>query len=277
MAISVSVYEPLIDLLKRRMDAACLKRDSYLDRALRVEAEFLKNEIATPNSDKAKNYIFTQLKKLKLKQINLSLSQETIDAINSACEEKNISRDVFINRFLLLLTASDEVLNACFSVFSDYCYSETISDYMKDSSIDDFHSMTDMQFVPYYTSNALDAIEEFITQYSPFIRIRAIINKIIDDYGDEEIRIYHNAMYSFPFSMSALQNLSPQYKLDNSLGFNPFMTDEDIKLNEEADKMVNELQRMIDETMQKEKQTRAEKARQMRAKKTQAKSEGEAK
>ena len=90
--ILVKVHEPLITIMQHKMEAACLKRDAYLDKALRAEAEFLRKEITTPNSDKAKNYIATQLSKLSLKPLNLLLSTETVELINEVCKEKNVPR-----------------------------------------------------------------------------------------------------------------------------------------------------------------------------------------
>src|SRR5664279_3732773 len=99
--VLVNVYEPLIVLVKHKMDAICLKRDAYLDKALRHEIEDLRKEITIPNSDKAKSYIADNLKQLKLKPLHLLLSTETVDLINAVCKEKNVPRDSFINRFFL--------------------------------------------------------------------------------------------------------------------------------------------------------------------------------
>jgi hypothetical protein len=282
----VNVHAPLLLLMQLKFEATFLKRDAYLNNALRIEAEYLRKEIATPNSDMAKTFITKQLTALKLKPLNLLLSTETVDLINDVCKEKNITRDSFINRFFLLLTASDIVLDACFSEFLKIGNAETISDYIRTFSIDDFDSMIYLQFIPYYNSNVIDSIEEFVTQHPPFIRIRAILNHIIDNCDDEKMRHYRSAMYLFPFSKMALQKLPPDYKIlevDNSLGFNPFMTDKEIDLQELDDLLdiiVDKEQRKKDEVsklMQKEKQARAEKATQVRSKKMQIKSEGEAK
>ena len=112
--VLVNVYEPVIAIMKHKLDAACLKRDAYLDKALQIEAGFLREEVTTPNSDKAKSYIADNLKQLKLKPLNLLLSTETVELMNEVCKEKNIPRDAFINRVFLLLIASDTVIDALF-------------------------------------------------------------------------------------------------------------------------------------------------------------------
>ena len=112
--VLVNVYEPLIAIMKHKFDAACLKRDAYLDKALRIEAVFLRSEVKEPNSDRARNFIAENLKELKLKPLSLSLSTETAELINEVCKEKNIPRDSFINRFFLLLIASETILKALF-------------------------------------------------------------------------------------------------------------------------------------------------------------------
>ena len=87
--VLVNVYEPLITIMKHKMDAACLKRDAYLDKALRCEAELLREEITTPNSERAKTYIADNLKQLRLKPLGyLLLSQETVELINDVCKRK---------------------------------------------------------------------------------------------------------------------------------------------------------------------------------------------
>ena len=82
--VMVNVYEPLIAIMKYKFDAACLKRDAYLDLALRCESQFLREEVTKPNSEKAKSYIAKSLQQLKLKQLNLSLSVETVELMNNS-------------------------------------------------------------------------------------------------------------------------------------------------------------------------------------------------
>lgn len=278
--ILVKVYEPLIAIMQHKIDAACLKRDAYLDKALRVETEFLRKEIATPNSDKAKNYIASQLSDLKLKPLNLLLSTETVDLINEVCKEKNVPRDAFLNRFFLLLIASDTILTALLREFlEEDGYSETIEGYLEANWTELYDGVT-LDFL-FLTRNTIDAFESFISEYSPFVNVRLIMNKIARNNQDnEKISQYEDAMYSFPFAKKALQNLPAGYddlEIKNAIGFNTFMTDEQVQKLKDLDAQINAKsgKDKLLAIMQKEKQARAEKTKQLLAEK--AKSAGEAK
>ena len=294
--ILVKVHEPLIAIMQHKMEAACLKRDAYLDKALRVEAEFLRREIATPNSDKAKNYIAAQLGDLKLKPLNLLLSTETVDLINEVCKEKNVPRDAFMNRFFLLLIANDTILTALFKKFLQ----EADIDQSMLGFIENFSPLEVMDFFPRYdledffyygsvhirNSNALDTIEEIVSKFSPFMLVRGSIMYIGEmcNANGVVMRNYSSATYVFPFAKKALQKLPEHYEnfeVDNALGFNTFMSDEQVATQQELD---TSLQKEINEksktdkllaVMLKEKQVKAEKAKQ--ASLAKAKSAGDAK
>jgi hypothetical protein len=337
--ILVKVHEPLIAIMQHKIDAACLKRDAYLDKALRVEAEFLRKEIATPNSDKAKNYIAAQLSDLKLKPLNLLLSTETVDLINEVCKEKNVPRDAFMNRFFLLLIASDTILSALFrEFFSELSHEHDFSlrclevsfDYVnfinftedeegrinnrrKDKLFDErgvwsgllrdywlghdleqylgykssnsgsyykapesFHHVWDYMVVA-ISANGLEAIEEIVS-CNLFAKIRTFLKHIAATY--EILPQYQNAMYSYPFPKISLQNLPVGYddlETKNAIGFNTFMTDEQVQKLEDLDAQISVKsgKDKLVAIMQKEKQARAEKTKQSSVEK--AKSAGEAK
>ena len=302
--ILVNVYPPLITLLKHRTDEVCLKRDAYLDKVLLCEAGYLRREITTPNSDKSKNYIADQFKQLRLKPLNLSLSQKTVDLINEVCKEKNVSRDVFVNRVFLLLTAYDSVIDSLFEeaidiISNDYPnkldFDEEIENiknfFMKNvksdepeniSGIERFYKsfetkiptkrdrsrwaklvetfeinnfvnnyLTDKErfstdsseeigYVQYFlshnigTNNAFDTIEKFVTQ-TPFEKLRDIIFFTLEKkYKD----FHKNTMFTYPFKKDALNKLPSHFdflKTDNALGFNTFMTDDDVSVLEKSD------------------------------------------
>lgn len=207
--VLVNVYNPLLRIVKDRFDKACLKRDAYLDKALQIEAELLRSEITESNSDKAKSYIVKNFKKLDLKPLNLLLSEKTVLLINDVCKEKNISRDSFINRFLLLLTASDSVLNVLF-------------DDEKEVLLEggDFYGPEE---VFYIRSNVIDTIEEF-TSTSPLFWLRAGF----EEYSSKTLNCYvikRKSLCSLPAEYDLL-------KTNNALGFNVFMSDDDIRVDE---------------------------------------------
>ncbi len=341
--ILVKVHEPLIAIMQHKMEAACLKRDAYLDKALRVEAEFLRKEIATPNSDKAKSYIAAQLSDLKLKPLNLLLSTETVDLINEVCKEKNVPRDAFMNRFFLLLIASDTILSALFREFfselsckhdltdryhlnyrgiGDLYYihftedeegriknsrygipvtekydererwSDLLDHYWVDHDLDqqvlggswggnrygapETYSHCNDYMAVTASANGLDAIEELVTS-NPFSKIRGFLKHIAAAY--EILPQYQQAMYSYPFPKISLQNLPEGYddlEAKNCIGFNTFMTDEQLEILERMDAKrdsyisENKGDKLL-AVMQKEKQARTEKTKQS------AKSAGEVK
>lgn len=298
--ILVKVHEPLIAIMQHKMEAACLKRDAYLDKALRIEAEYLRKEIATSNSDKAKNYIAAQLGDLKLKPLNLLLSTETVDLINEVCKEKNVPRDAFMNRFFLLLIANDTILTALFKEFlqeakidnpilayiQQQCSWQEVMDYFSLYNHSPCFEHDHYESVYIRNSNALDAIEEIVSEFSPFMLVRGSIMYIGEKCSANGVvmRNYSGATYVFPFAKKALQKLPEHYEnfeVDNALGFNTFMSDEQVATQQELDvslqKEVNEKSKTdkLLAAMLKEKQARAEKDQQARLAK--AKSAGEAK
>jgi hypothetical protein len=334
--ILVKVHEPLIAIMQHKMEAACLKRDAYLDKALRVEAEFLRKEIATPNSDRAKNYIAAQLSDLKLKPLNLLLSTETVDLINEVCKEKNVPRDAFMNRFFLLLIASDTILSALFREFFselsrkhdfshrrlevsfdyvnfinftedeegrishilDGCdiqdglpesakwsesekWSDLLRDYWIGHDLEQYLGYGSFNSGSYYkapesfshvwdymvvaiSANGLEAIEELVS-CNLFAKIRTFLRHIAATY--EILPQYQNAMYSYPFPKISLQNLPEGYddlEVKNCIGFNTFMTDEQLeileKMDAKRDSYISEKRGdKLLAVMQKEKQARTEK------------------
>jgi hypothetical protein len=115
--ILVNVWQPLIDELKAKLNAACMKRDAYLDKVLAHEARMLTQEVRGQNSPVAREYITQELGQLKPVPVNLLLSQATVDLIADACKHKNVPRDAFINRTLLFLVIRPGFFRLLFSEF----------------------------------------------------------------------------------------------------------------------------------------------------------------
>jgi hypothetical protein len=278
--VLVNVYAPLIALMKHKMDAACLKRDAYLERALRSEIDDLSDEITTPNSDKAKSYIADNLKQIILKPLNLLLSTETVELMNEVCKEKNVPRDAFINRFFLLNIASDTVIDALFfRAINRYYYQEWRSEnenhsYWESSRDKRFSVHWDcmMTLVVNRSLNNLDAIEMLIKLNSSTSRLlKDVFSQGLEEKLSEGIAIYDEHeeefyIHSYAFEKNALQKLPNEYaflKTDNVLGFNTFMTDDEVSQQEALDKAINkkvELDRLLAFT-KKEKQAKAAKTK----------------
>ena len=273
--VLVNVYEPLIAIMKHKFDAACLKRDAYLDKALRIEAGMLREEVTTPNSDQAKNFITENLKQLRLKPLNLLLSTETVELINEVCKEKNIPRDSFINRFFLLMIASDTILKALFffhrgkieeieeeySYAFDYVQSE-LSDPVREGNL----------------INGLDVIEGY-SEESPLYIIRAAFNNLYIIQKDDNIFVsavyenkYHRThiggnnyesiktdssklkklrTYNYVFDKKCFSILPDEYsfiKTNNMLGFNTYIPDDELPKEETSSPTTlakNELDKLL--------------------------------
>lgn len=106
--ISVKIWRPIIDKLDKKIEAACLRRDAYLNKVLEVELNWLDEEISIPNSQASYDYVLGQLDQLDRKLISLALSPELTARLNEICSRKRIVRDAFFNRLFLLLAASPE-------------------------------------------------------------------------------------------------------------------------------------------------------------------------
>lgn len=228
--ILVNVYEPLIAFMKYKFDASCLKRDAYLDIALRTEIRRLRSEVTIQNSDKAYSYIANNLKQLKLKPLNMLLSTETIELINEVCKEKNIPRDAFINRFFLLLLAPDTVLEALFYNLHPcplhdeegeikVTYGWMLESY-NGSSLNPNH----------HTFDALDTIENLLSN-GPFWQLEDYL------YGHKK------SLYTYYFERYALSKLPAEYGYliaESTIGFNTYMDDTEVLKQENNDIEVDE-------------------------------------
>lgn len=117
--IMVNVWLPVLDSLNKKVEAAGLRRDLFLDRVLQGELLELEKEPATPNSEEAKRCIAEHIAQLNCRSISLNLSDKTIQKLNELCQQKNIVRDAFINRVLLCLVAKPRILEILFPI-EDY-------------------------------------------------------------------------------------------------------------------------------------------------------------
>jgi len=121
--ISVRMWAPLLQKLNDLCTEACLNRDAYLDVVLASEAEMLRTELAGHrNSDTARKYVkrcFLELPEHRAASLNVRVG--TAEAIDQACDEVNVWRDVFINRIAYLLVVRTTLLEAQWDLkFEDY-------------------------------------------------------------------------------------------------------------------------------------------------------------
>ena len=101
--ISVKIWRPIIDKLDQKLDAACLRRDAYLNKVLENELPWLDSEVSLANSPAAQAFVAARLDQLDRKLVSLTLRPELIEQLNDICQRKRIVRDAFFNRLFLLL------------------------------------------------------------------------------------------------------------------------------------------------------------------------------
>ncbi len=108
---SVKIWRPIIEKLDAKMEAACLRRDAYLNKLLEIELDRLDREVSIPNSTEAQSLIAARLDHLDRKAVSLSIRCDLLDKLNDICGRKRIVRDAFFNRVFLLLAASSKVID----------------------------------------------------------------------------------------------------------------------------------------------------------------------
>ncbi|GAB3486698.1 hypothetical protein GCM10027399_00010 [Curvibacter fontanus] len=113
--ITVKIWRPIFSALKKKTEAACLRRDAYLERVLENELDHLDQEVALANSQASYNYIQGRLDALKDRDpVSLALPLTLTKRLNDICQRKRIVRDAFFNRLFLMLGASPKVIDRCF-------------------------------------------------------------------------------------------------------------------------------------------------------------------
>jgi hypothetical protein len=119
--ISVKVWRPIVEKLDKRMSAACLRRDAYLTRVLEVELKQLDEEVRNASSEMARTFITNKLEAMPdRKLVSLTLRTDLVERLGEICERKRIVRDSFLNRLLLLLSASTTVFDHLLNLDQDW-------------------------------------------------------------------------------------------------------------------------------------------------------------
>lgn len=112
--ISVNIWRPIIDKLDQKLDAACLRRDAYLNKVLENELPWLDSEVSLANSPAAKAFVTASLDQLDRKLVSLTLRPDLIEQLNDICQRKRIVRDAFFNRLFLLLALRPKGIDTLF-------------------------------------------------------------------------------------------------------------------------------------------------------------------
>lgn len=115
--VTAKIFDPVYVEFDRQMTRSMLKRDAFLDRVISVEIPHLRNNLKGKQlSPRAKKYISGCLKSMGgahtagLRAVNVSLTQDTADALREVVSELNLQRDAFLNWLIVLLRSTDQLL-----------------------------------------------------------------------------------------------------------------------------------------------------------------------
>lgn len=112
--LTIHLWDRLFNLLVERTDAICLRRDALLERVIAHEIGYLREDLPQPNSSAARAHIEHHLKLLlarSSKQVSVALSPNTAEQLEAVCTEKNVPREAFLNRVILLLVAKPSFID----------------------------------------------------------------------------------------------------------------------------------------------------------------------
>ena len=166
--ISVQMWAPLLLKFNELCSTACLNRDAYFDLVLAHEAPMLLSELAgRQNSAAARKYVKRCLLELQdLRPVSFSLRRSTAEAVDQACDEANVWRDVFINRVAYLLVVRTSSLESQWDLeFRHY----------RDEIFEDGWEIKRLLLGP-----RLLAIADFLSD-DPFAGIRAVLRAAYPD------------------------------------------------------------------------------------------------
>jgi len=110
--LTAGIYTPLLVSFKRQLNELCLKRDAFLNHMIRIETPRLAEEMSgLRQSKQARQFISRGLKSLGKETVNIVVDQDVADALNMVVLESNMVRDAFLNRLIMFLRSSDELLS----------------------------------------------------------------------------------------------------------------------------------------------------------------------
>lgn len=108
---SVRIWAPVLKKLEGKFEDACIRRDAYLAKVFAREVEYLEKEVEIPNSQASYDHIASLHREARLPLISIALPRALTERINEVCKQKNIVRDAFFNRVLLLLAIDPKHLD----------------------------------------------------------------------------------------------------------------------------------------------------------------------
>ena len=115
--LTVRIWGHLFNLLEEWVEACGFRRDTFLEKIIGHEVGLLGDELPQSNSDAARAHIEHHLKlmfKSGHKQMSLSMSADVAEELASICKDKNVPREAFLNRLIMLLVEKPEFLDRHF-------------------------------------------------------------------------------------------------------------------------------------------------------------------
>lgn len=101
----VQVWDVLARAIKRDLRSLHITRDAYLNALLAREIEELAREVEFRTPNDAHQHIKRRLRGLNRERMTIAVDRDVAQRIRQILEEKNISRDAFVNRILFFLVA----------------------------------------------------------------------------------------------------------------------------------------------------------------------------
>ena len=93
--ISVKIFRPIIEQLIRRLDAACLRRDAYLNFLLGVELAALDKEVSVANTAASERLVSNRLAQLDTKLVSLALHTELVEQLSLQTVQNRVARYLY--------------------------------------------------------------------------------------------------------------------------------------------------------------------------------------
>lgn len=144
--ITTMVWRIIFEKFEKKMDAACLRRDAFINKVLEVELPHLNSEVGVANSVEAKAFISERLNRLCRKDhklVSLALRPDIVAKLNEICANKRIVRDAFFNRLFILLAAAPPQIDRLLGL-SENWRAYLITDPGKSSFEDTLHPVNDV-------------------------------------------------------------------------------------------------------------------------------------
>lgn len=109
--ITVKVHEHLWVEFTKQTEALFLKRDAFLNAAIRSEIPYLATELESKRlSQEAKSYLSSKFNGLRPIPVNIMLEEDVVTALDQVVNDTNLFREGFINRLIVWLRSSDDLL-----------------------------------------------------------------------------------------------------------------------------------------------------------------------